>query len=170
MPATEEFPYVYVDTRFHPEYRAQEEYKEIYRAAFWNSALSEPEMRAMTVRSAKGYDKDGVAIKFSPTEVGTMRFRPVYISVYTTFTSINETSWYGAYINMIAGRNPFNCVFAALDMAFVEMNRKRYPAIKITTPGYVVNKLGALRSDLSATNVDTLAMKWQLPLTLSIYV
>lgn len=39
---------------------------------------------------------------------------PVYITFYTEFASIGETSWYGAFVNALTSRNLYNTFEQAL--------------------------------------------------------
>lgn len=55
--------------------------------------------------------------------------RSVYLTVYSEFTEVVQTSWYGAYMNCLCGRNPVNVVLAALSVAFISYSGMSMPSI-----------------------------------------
>lgn len=99
-----------------------------------------------------------------------MRFRSIYLSAYHTFPQIIQTSFYGAYLNALIGRNPFNLVVAALDLKIVTFSGLVIPSVTVVTPGGVDHKLrGVIQNASPKVQPRALAATYGLPFTVSIW-
>lgn len=93
----------------------------------------------------------------------------LYLSAYTTFSTIVETSWYGAFLNMMYGPNPVNLYMAALDLGLVKMGGSYLVDPLTTLPGEVALKIESAAEDQGTLSIRAVADAARLPVTVTVH-